>query len=101
MDAAHAADQSRPDRNLRFRRHWRPPPLRRRRPALGGTGNGANIVSSSKRNCSSPENVAQHAIAGATRRAGLADIMRRAVCCSVGTVLDTLAGCRVPPWGRT
>ncbi len=100
MDAARAADQSRPDRNVRFRRHWRPPPLRRQRPALGGTSNGANFVSSKIENYSSPKDAAQPAIAAATRRVGQAAIMRLAVCDSVGAVVYTLAGCYVRPGGR-
>jgi hypothetical protein len=37
MDAARAADASDPDRNYHFRRRWDAPPLKSKRPPLGGT----------------------------------------------------------------
>jgi hypothetical protein len=48
MDASGTTDLSRPTENRRFRLHWRPPPPKRRSPALGGTSNRAEFVSNSK-----------------------------------------------------
>ena len=69
MDAARAADQSWPTENPQFRRPWQPPPLKRRSPAPGGTGNGAGFVSSSNPKDNGPDASAQRAAAAALRHA--------------------------------
>lgn len=64
MDTAYAADQSWRNSNVQSRRPWTPPPLQRRRPALGGTSNRAEFVNSSSANTFAvPEDAAQRACA--------------------------------------
>jgi hypothetical protein len=50
MDAARAADASDPDRNYHFSRRWDAPPLKVKRPPLGGTSERAEYeIGSSER----------------------------------------------------
>jgi hypothetical protein len=69
MDAARAADQSWPHRNVQFRRSWSPPP-ERRNPALGPTSNRVvDFVSSSNPERINAETAAQRACSLAMRQA--------------------------------
>jgi len=70
VDAARAADQSWPTENPQFRRPWQPPPLKRRSPAPGGTGNGADFAKGTDSSKDSgPDASAQRAAAAALRHA--------------------------------
>jgi len=67
LDPARAANQSRPAAISQSAPVWtEPPPLKRRSPAPGGTGNGAGFVSSSAGTFTAPDDTAQPACAVAT-----------------------------------
>jgi hypothetical protein len=71
MDPARAADMSWPDLNYQFRRSWSPPD--KRNPALAGTRNGANFVTTSEISLDQTDLTVQRAIAYAMRRAAKID----------------------------
>jgi hypothetical protein len=74
MDVAAMAAASDPDQNWQFIRRWTdPPPLKRRSPALGGSSNRADFVSSSKPTNTPADAAAQRACAVVLRRAARLD----------------------------
>jgi hypothetical protein len=71
MDTARLAAMSWPDLNYQFRRSWSPPD--KRNPALAGTRNGADFVTTSEISLDQIDLTVQRAIACAMRRAARID----------------------------
>jgi hypothetical protein len=71
VDGARAADQSDPAQNYHFSRRWSPP--EKRNPALAGTRNGADFVTTSEITLDPIDQTVQRAIACALRRAARID----------------------------